>query len=103
MTHYTRTSFSTALESAFSSPAAIGRRRASCDVAGNGSGLRAEYSGKPYPDYTVRWEGALYTVQREQMARSMRGARVQVERRLDGSRWMQWGKNFVALERCEAR
>jgi hypothetical protein len=55
------------------------------------------------PDYTVRWEGALYTVQREQMARSMRGARVQVERRLDGSRWMQWGKNFVALERCEAR
>jgi hypothetical protein len=54
-------------------------------------------------DYTVRWEGALYAAQREQIARSMRGARVQLEQRLDGSRWMRWGKKFVALKLCEAR
>jgi transposase-like protein len=54
-------------------------------------------------DYTVRWEGGLYALQREQIARSMRGARVQVERRLDGSRWMQWEKEFVRLQLCEAR
>lgn len=54
-------------------------------------------------DYTVRWEGGLYAVPREQIARNMRGARVQVQRRLDGSRWMQWGKEFVALELCQAR
>ena len=30
-------------------------------------------------DYTVRWAGAIYRVQREQIARGMRGARVQLE------------------------
>jgi hypothetical protein len=54
-------------------------------------------------DYTLRWEGALYAAQREQIARSMRGARVQLEQRLEGSRWMQWRNKFVALELCEAR
>ena len=60
-------------------------------------------SRKVAPDYTVRWEGAIYRVQRKQIARGMRGARVLIERRLDGSRWMQWQNRFVALERCESR
>lgn len=55
------------------------------------------------PDYTVRWEGAIYRVHREQIVRGLRGARVQLERRLDGSRWMHWQKRIVALERCETR
>jgi transposase len=55
------------------------------------------------PDYTVRWEGEIYRVRREQIARGMRGARVQLERRLDGSRWMHWRNRMVALERCESR
>jgi transposase len=55
------------------------------------------------PDYTVRWESAIYRVNREQIARGMRGARVAVERRLDGSRWMHWRNRMVALERCETR
>ena len=55
------------------------------------------------PDYTLRWDGAIYRVEREQIARGMRGARVQLERRLDGSRWMHWQKRIVALERCETR
>src|SRR5246500_4601594 len=44
------------------------------------------------PDYTVRWEGAIYRVHREQIARGMRGARVQLQGRLDGSRWVHWQK-----------
>jgi transposase-like protein len=55
------------------------------------------------PDYTVRWDGALYRVNREHIARGMRGARVQLERQLDGSRWMHWRNRMVALERCEIR
>jgi hypothetical protein len=51
-------------------------------------------------DYTVRWQGSLYRVGREQMAVGMRGARVQLERQLDGSRWMHWRDRIVALERC---
>lgn len=55
------------------------------------------------PDYTVRWEGASYRVQRQQIAGGMRGARVQLERRLDGSRWMHWRNQILALEPCETR
>jgi len=45
------------------------------------------------PDYTVRWDGLLYRVQCEQIAVGMRRARVQLERQLDGSRWMHWQPN----------
>jgi Homeodomain-like domain-containing protein len=55
------------------------------------------------PDYTVRWDGASYRVEREQITRGMRGARVQLERRLDGSRWLRWRNRILALERCEPR
>lgn len=55
------------------------------------------------PDYTVRWDGASYRVEREQIARGMRGARVQLERRLEGSRWLHWRNRFVPLEPCETR
>src|ERR671924_96858 len=55
------------------------------------------------PDYTVRWEGASHRVKREQITRGMRGARVQVERRLDGSRWLRWRNRMLALERCETK
>jgi hypothetical protein len=39
-------------------------------------------------DYTVQWQGAMDRVQRAPIARGMRGARVPLERRLDGRRWM---------------
>ena len=52
-------------------------------------------------DYTLRWRGAIYRVPREQIAPGMRRARVQVEWRLDGSRWMHWRNRTLALERCE--
>src|SRR5262249_51812833 len=53
------------------------------------------------PDYTVSWDGVSYRVEREQIARGMRGARVQLEQHLDGSRWMHWRNRILALERCE--
>lgn len=52
-------------------------------------------------DYTVRWDGTSYRVEREQITRGMRGARVQLEWRLDGSRWMHWRNRMLALEACE--
>src|SRR5437870_2782818 len=35
-------------------------------------------------DHTVRWHGTIYRVERKQIKAAMRGARVQLERRLDG-------------------
>jgi hypothetical protein len=49
-------------------------------------------------DYTVRWEGVIYRIEGEQITAGLGGARVQLERRRDGSRWMHWRNRVVALE-----
>ena len=54
-------------------------------------------------DHTVSWDGVIYGMDRHQAARGMRGARVQIERRLDGSTWMRWQKQLLALQRCEIK
>jgi len=53
-------------------------------------------------DYTVRWQGVIYRVEREQVRVGMRGARVQLERWRDGSRWMRWRNRTLALAPCES-
>ena len=53
-------------------------------------------------DHTVRWHGTIYRVERKQIKAAMRGARVQLERRLDGSTWMHWRNHVVTLELCQA-
>jgi len=53
-------------------------------------------------DHTVRWQGVIYRIERKQIQAAMRGARVQLERRLDGSTWMHWRKRVLALELCPA-
>jgi hypothetical protein len=53
-------------------------------------------------DHTVRWQGVMYRIERQQIQAAMRGARVQLERRLDGSTWMHWRKRVLALEACPA-
>jgi len=53
-------------------------------------------------DYTVRWQGVIYRVEREQVRVGMRGARVQLERWRDGSRWMRWRNRTLALALCES-
>ena len=52
-------------------------------------------------DHTVSWNGVTYRINGHQVARGMRGARVQIERRLDGSLWMHWRNQSSQLERCE--
>jgi transposase len=54
-------------------------------------------------DYTLRWDGVLYGIAHEQIRRGMRRARVTVEKRLDGSRWLHWQGRMLTLERCAAR
>jgi hypothetical protein len=54
-------------------------------------------------DHTVRWRGVIYRVERQHITAAMRGARVELERRLDGSTWMRWRNRTLALEACEAR
>lgn len=54
-------------------------------------------------DHTIRWEGGIYRVDRKQIAGGMRGARVQVERRLGGNLWMHWRGRLLPLERCPAK
>src|SRR6185437_11871197 len=54
-------------------------------------------------DHTVSWEGIIYGIARHQAASGMRGARVQIERRLDGSTWMRWRNHILRLERCQVK
>ncbi len=65
------------------------------------SGLSIRMSRTVTADYTVRWQGVIYRIQREQITAGLRGARVQLERRRDGSRWMHWRNRVLALEPCE--
>ena len=51
-------------------------------------------------DYTVRGWGETYQIPRSQIGGGMRGSRVAVERRLDGSVWMRWKQRRVRLEPC---
>jgi len=53
-------------------------------------------------DYTVRWQAGVYQIHRPDISGGMRGARVAIEQRLDGSVWMRWQKRRIPLERCLA-
>jgi hypothetical protein len=43
-------------------------------------------------DYTVRWEGVIYRIEREPITAGLGGARVQLERRRDGKQVDAWAK-----------
>ncbi len=51
-------------------------------------------------DYTVRWDGERWGVAREQVRAGMRGARVEVERRLDGRHWVRFRGHYLPLLPC---
>ncbi|MEK7731788.1 MAG: ISNCY family transposase, partial [Planctomycetota bacterium] len=42
------------------------------------------------PDHTVRWQGQRWGVPREEVCAGLRGARAEIERRLDGSHWLRF-------------
>ncbi|HET7442929.1 MAG TPA: ISNCY family transposase [Terriglobales bacterium] len=54
-------------------------------------------------DHTVSWQGVIYGIDRSQAARGMRGARVAIERRLDGSTCMRWQNQMLVLQRCQVK
>ena len=52
------------------------------------------------PDYTLRWDGHLYQIERSAIVAGMRGANVRVEQRLDGSLAVRYRDRYVPVELC---
>lgn len=52
------------------------------------------------PNYTVRWDGKLYRIQRQGIVPGLRGADVRVEARLDGSLAVRFRKRYLPVEEC---
>jgi len=51
-------------------------------------------------DYTIRWAGQRWGIARADVRPGLRGARVQVERRLDGSVWVRFRNGYLSLAPC---
>ena len=51
-------------------------------------------------DYTVRWRGQLWAIPRAEVRGGLRGARIEVERRLDGSLWARFRGSYLSLKPC---
>lgn len=52
------------------------------------------------PDYTLRWDGKLYQIERPAVVTGLRGANVRVERRLDGSLAVRYGERYLPVKEC---
>lgn len=53
-------------------------------------------------DYTLKFQGRLYQIERAEIRAGMRGGNVRVERRLDGSIAVRFRERYVAVKQCEA-
>lgn len=53
-------------------------------------------------DHTVKWQGARWGVRRADVCAGLRGARVEIERRLDGSHWLRFRGRYLPLVACPA-
>jgi len=51
-------------------------------------------------DYTLRWEGKLYRIERPAVVAGLRGANVRMEKRLDGSLAVRHGERYLAIQQC---
>jgi hypothetical protein len=51
-------------------------------------------------DHTVSWEGNRWGVSREDVRAGLRGAQVEIERRLDGSHWLRFRGCYLRLRHC---
>jgi len=51
-------------------------------------------------DHTVSWEGNRWGVPREEVCARLRGAQVEIERRLDGSHWLRFRGSYLRLRHC---
>jgi hypothetical protein len=53
-------------------------------------------------DYTLRWDGKLYRIERSGIVAGLRGAGVRVEHRLDGSLAVRHGERYLPVKECMA-
>src|ERR1017187_503154 len=53
-------------------------------------------------DHTVSWDGHHWGVPREEVCAGLRGAQVEIERRLDGSHWLRFRGRDLRLRHCPA-
>lgn len=53
-------------------------------------------------DYTVRWNGTLYQIERASVTTGLRGANLRVEERLDGSLAMRHQERYLPVSLCGA-
>src|ERR1700682_5465392 len=51
-------------------------------------------------DHPVSWDGNRWGVLREEVCAGLRGAAVEVERRLDGSHWLRYRGRYLHLRAC---
>jgi transposase len=54
-------------------------------------------------DYTIRYEGKIYQMARSEVRPGLRGGRVRVERRLDGSLAVRFRGRYLAVQECSPR
>ena len=54
-------------------------------------------------DHTVSWEGNRWGVSREEVCAGLRGAQVEIERRLDGAHWLRFRGRYLRLRHCPNR
>jgi transposase InsO family protein len=52
-------------------------------------------------DYTLRWDGKLYQIERHAVTIGLRRANVRVEKRLDGSLAVRHGDRYLPVKECE--
>src|SRR2546430_1020138 len=51
-------------------------------------------------DHTVSWDGNRWGVPREEVCAGLRGAQVEIERRLDGTHWLRFRGRYLPLIPC---
>jgi hypothetical protein len=64
--------------------------------------LSVRGSRKVADDHTVSWDGTRWGVPREEVCAGLRGAQVEIERRLDGSHWLRFRGRYLRLRHCPA-
>jgi len=53
-------------------------------------------------DYTLRWNGKLYQIDRQAVKTGLRGDNVRVEARLDGTLAVRYQERYLAVKECAA-
>ncbi|MGA8011356.1 MAG: ISNCY family transposase [Candidatus Acidiferrales bacterium] len=53
-------------------------------------------------DHTVVWRGQRWGVRREDVCAGLRGARAEIEKRLDGTHWLRFRNRYLSLHACPA-